>query len=133
MAEKNFKTLTLNDDHIELIKHLNVVTMYSPTEEDPEEENVVAIDKNQMFGGSGLIMDISIILGVYDQRLPHSEEEPEGPRFAPETEQRLIEAYKYVSENLYFIEQLIHQHVTEGIKAGTYRARLGDLIWQRVD
>ena len=134
MGEKNFKTLTLNEDHLRLIQNFRITTAFSPVaKEDTEDEDMVGVDKNQMFSGAGLIMDLSTILGVYDQALPHTQEDPDGPRFEPEVEQRLLAAYNYVADNLQFIEMLLHQFATEGLKAGTYRARLDDFLWSKVD
>ena len=42
----------------------------------------------------------------------------------------MLDTYRYVSDNLYLIETLLHQKVFEGVKVGHYKAKDSDLIWE---
>ena len=121
------KKITLTEDHIKLIPFLFV--------HDMEEDTIVGINKGQMFClGSHLLEDMAMVLGLMDKALPHTVGDPDGRAFDDETEEYMLKLYDYLSSNLYWIEQLIHQFVIKGgITPGTYKCLTTDCIWEKID
>ena len=117
--------ITLTEDHIKLIPFLYL--------QDMEEDTIVGINKEQMFClGSHLLEDMAMVLGLMDKMIPNTAEHPDGRAFEDEAESYMLEIYGYLSENLYWIEQLIHQYVVKGgITPGTYKCLAKDGIWSK--
>lgn len=118
------KKITLTEDHLKLIP------MFFIQEFNDEE---VGITKNQIFSlGSHLLEDMAIILGLTDKMIPNTKNDAEGAAFEDETEQYMLSLFEYISENLFYIESLIHQFVCRGgISAGTYKCKEEELIWEK--
>jgi hypothetical protein len=121
------KKITLTEDHIKLIPFFFL--------QEQEDSDVVGVDRNQMFClGSHLLDDMAMVLGLMDKAIPHTEDNPDGRAFEDDAEQYMLSLYEFMSTNLYYIEQLIHQFVVKGgITAGTYRCIDTDLLWEKID
>lgn len=85
-----------------------------------------------LYGGNHLAEDMARILGYYDKVIPETMESPMGPRFPEEIENHLIELDEYIVSNLTNIEEILHQHCSEGIKAGKYTSLDRTHIWKYV-
>lgn len=118
--------LKLNEDHLKLIPffYINEVS---------DEE--IEISRNNLFNlNNRLLEDISMMLGLYDKAIENTKDDADGRAFDDETTQYMIDIYKYVNENLYYIETLIHQYVVKGgISVGTYKALDNELIWEKCE
>lgn len=118
--------LKLNEDHLKLIPffYINEVS---------DEE--IEISRNNLFNlNNRLLEDISMMLGLYDKAIENTKDDADGRAFDDETTKYMIDIYKYVNENLYYIETLIHQYVVKGgISVGTYKALDNELIWEKCE
>lgn len=117
--------LKLTKDHLKLIQMIFI--------NNNEDEETVSINKDHMYSlGSHLLEDISYVLGMRDRAIKGTEEDPDGCAFSDEDEKYMLEIHQYIVDNLYYIETLIHQFVTNGgISEGTYKAQDNDLIWSK--
>ena len=115
--------LNLTDDHLKLVKFFNV--------EDINDE-FVGVNKHRMLTlQTHLLDDVSLILGLRDKAIKNTQEDADGMAFPDELEEYMLKTYKYVSENIVYIESLIHQRVTEGVQAGHYVSSDRDMIWSK--
>jgi len=96
-------------------------------------DNEITIDKTHVFSiGMHLLEDISMALGIYDRAIKGTEDDPEGRAFNEEDTKYMLDIHKYITDNLYYIETLIHQYITKGgIEVGTYKAKDNELLWTR--
>lgn len=116
------KTLILTEDHLKLIRFLNV---------ENTDDAFITIDKRVMLRlQSHILDDVAMILGMRDKAIEGTEEDAEGAAYPDDVEEYLLSVYNYVSDNMYLIETLLHQRVMEGIQPGVYTARDTDLIWE---
>jgi hypothetical protein len=120
------KRLTLTPEHIKLISLIRF-------EEDEEKESL-SIDKYNPYELSGRLEDLALALGYRDKAIPGTEEDPEGAAFPDDVEKHLLEVHHYVTDNLYYIETLIHQLAFNGgITPGTYKYTDTEGIWIKED
>ena len=117
------KTLVLTEDHLKLASFFSLETG----------EDEVKINKRIMLSEqSHLLDDVSLILGLRDKTIPHTEEDADGRAFPDDIENYMIETYDYVSKNLYWIETLIHQMILKGgVQPGTYVCDDKTKIWEK--
>jgi len=96
-------------------------------------DNEIVIDKTHVFSvGLHLLEDMSMALGIYDRAIKGTEDDPEGRAFSEEDTKYMLDLHKYIVDNLYYIETLIHQFAAKGgISVGVYKAKDSDLIWTR--
>lgn len=113
--------LTLNEDHIKLIKGLYFQDFNTK----------VGIDKYDIFGNSRLFEDMARILGLYEGHVDrNSVEDWDGAKFDKETSIKLRELADFLDENLLSIEEILHQQCDVGIKVGTYVCMDNVRIWK---
>lgn len=96
-------------------------------------DNEVVIDKTHVFSvGMHLMEDMAMALGIYDKAIKGTEDDPEGKAFPEEDTEYMLALHKYVVDNLYYIETLIHQYVTKGgLEVGIYKTKDNMLIWEK--
>ena len=97
-------------------------------------DDEVVIDRKQVFsaGGMHLLEDMAMALNIYDRAIKGTEDDPEGRAFPEEDTKRMLDLHKYVVDNLFYIESLIHQYAANGgISLGTYKCRDCELIWEK--
>ena len=126
--------LTLTEDVIKLIPHLNFTE--TPTADEIADKRYPrwGIDYNSIYGGSFLLEDLALILGFHNDMLPESIESPMGFRYPEEIEDRMLAAHRIIIENMKSIEEIIHQFVVKGgIKPGTYKCDNKIRLWERED
>lgn len=117
--------LNLTEDHLKLVRFLNV--------EDKDDE-ILAINKKVMLTmQTHLLDDVAMILGLRDKAIKGTEEDPDGAAYPDEEEKYMLETYKYVSDNLFYIESLLHQSVFTGITPGHYKANDAQMVWEKVE
>ena len=115
--------LNLNEDHIRLVSFLNI---------DNDDDRYLRLDRKVMLSvQSHILDDVAMVLGLRDTAIEGTENDEDGSAYPDDVEQRMLDAYHYVSDNLYYIESLLHQRCTEGIQPGEYVARESDLIWEK--
>lgn len=115
--------LNITDDLIKLLP-----TLYIQEEGD----NKIVIDREWLFGGTHILEDISLALGIHDHAIKGTEDDPEGRAFNEEDTKRMLDLYNYVKGNLYYIETLIHQYAFKGgISVGEYKTKDSSLIWEK--
>ena len=117
-------TLKLTEDHLKLIRMLDI---------NDDSDNEIKIDRKVMLTQqTHLLDDVATVLGMRDKVISGTEDDADGGAYPDDVENYLKEVYDYVSDNLYYIETLIHQRVCEGVQEGTYKASDTDLIWRKV-
>lgn len=112
--------VTLNEDHIKLIKHLWFQDFNSK----------VGIDKYDIFGGTRLWEDMARILGLMDHIRPETMEDWDGAKFDQEATDKMRDLAEFLDENILSIEEILHQHCDVGIKVGTYTCLDNVRIWK---
>jgi hypothetical protein len=115
----------LNEDHLKLVRFLNI---------EDKEDDVLTINKKVMLTvQSHLLDDVAMILGLRDQVIKGTEDDADGGAYPDEVEKRMLDAYNYVSDNMYLIETLLHQRVMEGIQPGHYVCKDSEMVWKLKD
>ena len=119
------KTLNLTEDHLKLASFFHL----------ENEKDCIKIDKKIMLTEQSHILDdVSLILGLRDKTIVNTEEDADGRAFPDELEKYMLETYNYVSENLYWIETLIHQNILKGgVQPGEYSCNTRDKIWNKIN
>jgi len=116
--------LKLTEDHLKLVRFLNI---------EDKDDDVLTINKKVMLTMQTHILDdVAMILGLRDKAIKGTTEDADGGAYPDDVEQYMLDTYKYVSDNLYLIETLIHQKVMEGgIKPNVeYKCKDSDMVWQ---
>jgi len=119
------KKLELTKEHIKLIPFFFL---------QEEGDNKIYVDRTNLYNiGSHLLEDMALILGYSDSAIKGTEENENGRAFPDDIEKHMLELHKYIVDNLYYIESLIHQFVINGgITEGTYKCKDNELIWEKV-
>lgn len=119
------RTLTLTKDHLKLATCFFI----------EENSDTLVINKKIMLSEqSHLLDDVSLILGLRGKAIPNTECDAEGMAFPDDLEQYMVDTYRYVSENLYWIELLIHQQILKGgVTEGTYEFEPTVKIFTKID
>ena len=115
--------LELNEDHLKLIRMVRIADEKDECLEIPKEGYLTIT--------SHLLDDVAMVLGLRDQVIKGTEEDADGGAYPDDVEKRMLDAYNYVKDNLFYIETLLHQMCMEGIKVGKYKAHDRDLIWEK--
>lgn len=116
--------LNLTEDHLKLVRFFNI--------EDTHDE-YLSINKEVMLTlQTHLLDDVAAILDLRDKAILNTSNDAEGTAYPDEVEKYMLDTYNYVSDNIYYIETLLHQYVMEGIKPGHYKAKDNELIWEYV-
>lgn len=111
----------MTEDHLKLVKFFEI----------NDEGSSVMIPKDGMLTMKNSILDdTALILGYRDKAISGTTEDAEGAAYPDDVEKYLLDTYNYVKDNLYYIETLIHQRVTEGVQPGEYKAKSYNLIWK---
>jgi len=110
---------------------LKVIPIIFLQEKNGFDNKTITIDTSHIFSiGFGLMEDMAMALGIYDRAIKGTEDDPEGKAFSEEDTEYMLSLHKYVVDNIYYIESLIHQYVVKGgIKVGTYKCKDNELIW----
>lgn len=98
-----------------------------------DESKTITIDSSHLYSvGFGLVEDIAMALGIYDKAIKGTEDDPEGRAFSEEDTERILSLHKYVVDNIYYIESLIHQYIVKGgLEVGTYRCKDNEMIFEK--
>jgi transcription termination factor NusB len=79
-----------------------------------------------------LMEDMAMALGIYDRAIKGTEDDPEGKAFSDEDTKYMLSLHKYVVDNLYELETLIHQYIVKGgLEAAVYKAKDNELLWEK--
>lgn len=114
--------LEINEDIIKLIKNLNFERI---------SDKHYGFDTYNLWGGTYLLEQMSLILGYQDKVIPETLENPMGVRFEKEYEDKMFEYDAFILENFVFLEEILHQFVDKGgIKPGIYTAVDYNRIWE---
>ena len=117
--------LNLTEDHLKLVKFLNIEDI---------NDDYLTINKNTILTMQTHILDdVALILGLRDKAIKNTEEDADGAAYPNDVEKYMLDTYRYVQNNLYLIETLLHQNVTEGIKPGKYTCKDNEMIWSFCD
>lgn len=100
-----------------------------------DENKTITIDSSHLYSiGFGLVEDIAMALGIYDKAIKGTEDDPEGRAFSEEDTERILALHKYVVDNLFYIEALIHQYVTKGgLEVATYKTKDNEILFEKID
>ena len=114
----------------DLLKVIPIIFLQEKTGFD---NKTVTIDTSHIFSiGFGLMEDMAMALGIYDRAIKGTEDDPEGKAFSEEDTEYMLSLHKYVVDNIYYIESLIHQYVVKGgLEVGVYKCKDNELIWTR--
>lgn len=113
---------------------LKVIPIFLLNEKKNFDENkTITIDSSHLYSvGFGFVEDIAMALGIYDNAIKGTEDDPEGRAFSEEDTERILTLHKYIVDNLFYIESLIHQYVVKGgLGVGTYKCKDNMLIWEK--
>ena len=95
-----------------------------------EGDDKVVVDRSHMFIGSHLMEDMAMTLGY--ESVNGTEDDAEGRAYSEEDTNHMLEVHKYIVDNLFYLETLIHQFVTKGgLEVGVYKAKDNELIWEK--
>lgn len=95
-------------------------------------DDVVFYSRKWLFGGTHVLEDIAMCLGISDHYIKGTEDDADGRAFNEEDTERMLKLNEYISENLFYLESLIHQYIVKGgITVGTYKAKDNELIWEK--
>ena len=97
------------------------------------DQKTVFIDTSHIFSvGMHLLEDMAMALNIYDRAIKGTEDDPEGKAFPEEDTERMLSLHKYVTDNIFYIESLIHQYATKGgLTKGVYKCKDNELIWEK--
>lgn len=126
-------SVTLTDDMIKLISRFNFEKFPVKDSWENNKSLTWGIDINSLYGGSFVFEDISYILGKYDEHIEGTEFDALGPQFPKELEDYMWEIHSYILEHLQDVEEIIHQFCRVGVKAGTYKCKSNERIWEFVN
>lgn len=115
---------------------LNVIPIiFLQQKHELDDSRKVFIDTTHIFSvGMHLLEDMAMALNIYDKAIKGTEDDPDGRAFPEEETERMLSLHKYVTENIYYIESLIHQYATKGgLTKGTYKAKDNELLWEKCD
>lgn len=95
------------------------------------DDKTVFVNSSHVFSiGMHLMEDMAMALGIYDRAIKGTEDDPEGRAFSDEDTEYMLSLHKYVIDNLYELETLIHQYVVKGgLEATVYKAKDNELLW----
>jgi hypothetical protein len=113
--------LNLTEDHLKLVRFFNI--------EDKDDDFLKINKKVMLTMQSHILDDVAMILGLRDKAIKNTEEDADGAAYPDDVEKYMLDTYKYVSDNMYLIETLLHQHVMDGVKPGEYTCKDNELIW----
>lgn len=117
--------IELNEDHIKLISSLQI-TKFG--------DGQYGIDVNNLWGGTYIYEQMAFILGYEEKVISGTVDNPEGPRYQKEYEEKMIEYDEFITENLQNIEELIHQFSCKGgLTPGVYTCLDYVRIWKKED
>jgi hypothetical protein len=118
------KKIKLTEEHIKLIPFFYL--------QEVGDDEIVVNKKHLYELGSHLMEDLAIILGKNDTAIAGTENNANGRAYPEEVEKELTEIHKYITDNLFDIETIIHQFAIKGgITPGTYKAKDNELIWEK--
>lgn len=125
------KKITLTEDHLRLISNIKFEKFVLNNSE-WSERFAWGIDQWNMFGGTYVLEDVSIIIGKYD--LAIEVDGANGPRFSKEVEDYMWGLYEYIVDNMTFIMDLVLKFSSKGgLKVGTYKCIDYELDWTYVE
>ena len=112
---------------------LKVIPIIFLQEKNGFDNKTITIDTSHIFSiGFGLIEDMAMALGIYDRAIKGTEDDPEGKAFSEEDTEYMLSLHKYVVDNIYYIESLIHQYVVKGgLTVGTYKTKDNEMLWTK--
>ena len=112
---------------------LKVIPIIFLQEKNGFDNKTITIDTSHIFSiGFGLMEDMAMALGIYDRAIKGTEDDPEGKAFSEEDTEYMLSLHKYVVDNIYYIESLIHQYVVKGgLEKGVYKCKDNELIWEK--
>lgn len=118
--------VNLTEDHLKLIRNLNVQALTDET---------VGIAKDNLYDGTYKYEQMALILGLTDKAVPGTEEDMEnGTLYEKEAQLYMVELDKYINENLLNIEEILHQFCLKGgLTVGKYVCKDYQHIWHRVE
>lgn len=114
----------------DLLKVIPIIFLQEKTGFD---NKTITIDTSHIFSiGFGLMEDMAMALGIYDKAIKGTEDDPEGRAFSKEDTEYMLSLHKYVVDNIYYIEALIHQFVVKGgLEVGTYKCKDNEMIFEK--
>lgn len=127
------KKITLTEDHLKLISAIKVEEFYFD-KESHNGELAWGFNQYNLFGGTYVLEDVSIILGLYDKHIPGTEEDPMGVDFPDDLKDYMWGLYSDIWENMVYIMSLIFYYTTRGgLTPGTYKCKDTLKEWERVE
>lgn len=100
-----------------------------------EGDDKIVLDKTHMFClGNHLLEDMALALGLQDECIEGTENDPEGRAFSEEATERMVSLHQYIKDNFFEIESIIHQFVVKGgVTVGQYVCKDYELIWHKAE
>lgn len=121
--------ITLTDEMLKLASAIKIYDADFPSSI-PGGRYVAGIESNSVYGGSDLLEDVSMAIGIYDEHEIGTEENADGIVFSKELQDKMYDMHEFIMNNLITIEQLIHYWSNKGgLSAGTYNT----ITMQKID
>ena len=112
--------ITLTDEMLKLVSTIKIYDTDLPSGT-PGGRIIAGIESNSVYGGSDLLEDVSMAIGLYDEHINGTEEDPEGISFNKDIADKMYDMHDFVIKNLIVIEHLIHYWSNKGgLTEGTY-------------
>jgi hypothetical protein len=127
------KKITLTEDHIKLISAIKVEEFaFGPNSR--VGELGWGFNQYNLFGGTFVLEDVSILIGRYDKHIVGTEEDPQGVDFEDEDKKYMWGLYQYIWDNMVYIMSLVLTFAGKGgISPGTYKCKDTLKDWVKVD
>lgn len=113
--------IELNEDLIKLIENIKFKRI---------NDSYFGIDVYDLFGGTYLYEQMALILGYADKIIPESIESPFGAEYEEEYQQKMEIYDAFIVENIVYIEEILHQFCSKGLKPGIYTCFDYKRLWE---
>lgn len=91
-------------------------------------------DQWSLFGGTYVMDEIAIAIGKFGEYIKGTETDPMGRQYPKELEDYMWSLYDDINNNMMYIISLVFQYIDHGgLSSGTYRCKISDKIWEKID
>lgn len=125
------KKIELTEDHLKLISHIKFEA-FTFGQEASVNRLGWGIDQWGMFGGTYVMEDIALILGVYDKYIIGTEENANGKQFPKDLEDYMWSLYGDIVYNMEYIMDLVLYYSNKGgLTPGVYKCTTNTMEWSK--
>lgn len=116
--------IKLTEDMVKLLPHLQ-------SKQFKECVGVSLNKEDNILGGTFVTETVAMILDKYDSEcVEKSKNDWDGRKFNDDFTDYAFELYDYLRDNLVWIENIVHTFCVKGVKAGEYKCKDYELLWE---